>query len=151
VTRPSLDDYYLAMLKLVASRGTCRRRQVAAILTDVKGVLISTGYNGVPSGMPHCIDTPCSGANDKPGNNDNCLAIHAEQNCLLRAGDRLRHAHTIYCSTAPCFHCAKLIISAGIKVVVASSTYAEERGLELKKKGGVEVRFKKEKNPKKKK
>lgn len=139
MTRPSLDEYYLAMLKLVASRATCRRRQVAAILTDAKGVLISTGYNGVPSGMPHCIDAPCRGATDQAGNNDNCLAIHAEQNCLLRAGDRLRYAHTLYCSTVPCFNCAKLVVSAGIKKVVAASVYADQRGLELLRQAGVMI------------
>jgi len=104
---------------------------VAAILTDEKGVLLSAGYNGVPSGLPHCIDTPCAGATDQPGNNDQCLAIHAEQNCLLRAGDRLKQGHTLYVSTTPCFNCAKLIISAGIRKVIAASNYADERGLEL--------------------
>ena len=146
MTRPSLDEYYLAMLKLVASRGTCRRRQVAAILVDAKGVLISAGYNGVPSGMSHCIDAPCGGALDLPGNNDNCLAIHAEQNCLLRAGDRLRYAHTIYCSTVPCFNCAKLIISAGVQAVVAASTYADQRGLMLLKQVGIKIRIMEEVN-----
>jgi dCMP deaminase len=137
--RISLDDYYAQMLALVASRSTCGRRQVAAILVDAQGILLSTGYNGVPRGMTHCIDTPCAGAGDASGNNERCAAIHAEQNCLLRAGDKLTQAHTLYVSTSPCFNCSKLIVSSGVKRVVQLSEYADQRGVELLVSAGVVV------------
>src|SRR6185437_7893780 len=57
--RPDLDEYYLAMLPLVASRGTCPRRQVACVLADERGRLVATGYNGNPSGAAHCSLAPC--------------------------------------------------------------------------------------------
>jgi dCMP deaminase len=137
--RISLDNYYAQMLGLVASRSTCARRQVAAILVDAQGVLLSAGYNGVPRGMAHCIDTPCSGAGDPSGNNERCSAIHAEQNCLLRAGDKLTQAHTLYVSTSPCFNCAKLIVSSGVKRVVQLTEYADKRGVELLLSAGVPI------------
>lgn len=130
-SRPSIDKYYIQMLKLVGSRGTCARRQVAAIIIDCKGRLIATGYNGVPSGMPHCIDYPCEGARDSSGDNSRCIAIHAEQNAIMQAGSRLKEATTIYCSTTPCFNCSKLIISSGIKNVIATSIYPDLQGIRL--------------------
>ena len=60
--RPDLDEYYLAMLPLVASRGTCPRRQVACVLADERGRLVATGYNGNPSGAAHCDLVPCPGS-----------------------------------------------------------------------------------------
>jgi len=137
--RISLDDYYAQMLGLVSSRSTCARRRVAAILVDAHGVLLSAGYNGVPRGMTHCTDAPCPGAGDATGNNERCMAIHAEQNCLLRAGDKLAQAHTLYVGTSPCLNCAKLIVSSGVRRVVQLSAYADQRGVELLISAGVTV------------
>jgi deoxycytidylate deaminase len=137
--RPSIDDYYLAMLPLIASRATCPRRQVAAILVDKIGKLVSIGYNGVPSGMAHCLDTPCPGANDTPGNTGRCIAIHAEMNALSQAGASRRLPHTLYCSTTPCFDCAKMLITEGVKRVVATSAYADLSGVELLRSAAVTV------------
>jgi len=141
VTRPTFDEYYLGMLPLVASRATCPRRQVAAILVDVEGKLVSTGYNGVPSKMPHCTDptTRCAGATDVTGDNTKCIAIHAEMNAISQARSSRRTPHTLYCSTAPCFDCAKIIITEGVRKVVAASSYADERGLQLLRQAGVQI------------
>jgi dCMP deaminase len=140
VSRPSLDSYYLSMLPLVASRGTCLRRKVAAILVDDAGKLVSMGYNGVPRGIGHCTDYPCPGASDKTGDNTRCLAIHAETNAIMQAADSRRVAHTLYCSCTPCFNCSKLIISAGIKDVVALSLYrGDVAGCELLDQAGIMV------------
>jgi dCMP deaminase len=129
--RPSIDDYYLNMLPLIASRATCPRRQVAAILVDDSGRLVSIGYNGSPSGMSHCIDTPCAGASDKSGDTTRCIAIHAEMNALSQARSSRRLPHTLYCSTTPCFECAKLLITEGVRRVVAASKYVDRRGVDL--------------------
>jgi deoxycytidylate deaminase len=137
--RPSIDDYYVAMLPLIASRATCLRRKVAAILVDKAGKLVSIGYNGVPVGMPHCIDTPCAGAADQAGDTTRCAAIHAEMNAVDQARASRRHAHTLYCSTTPCWDCAGLLIITGVKRVVATSEYADQRGVERLKRAGVTV------------
>ncbi len=137
--RPSIDEYYLSLLPLVASRATCPRRKVAAILVDAGGKLVSIGYNGVPSGMPHCVDAPCIGTLDRSGDTSRCIAIHAEVNALSQARASRRSPHTLYCSTTPCFECAKLLITEGIKCVVAASRYINEAGIELLGQAGVEV------------
>ena len=139
MVRPDIDSYYLAMLPLIASRATCPRRQVAAILVDERGKLVSIGYNGVPAGLPHCIDTPCAGAGDASGDTSRCIAIHAEVNAMLQAQASRRHPHTLFCSTTPCFNCAKMLIAEGVRRVVALSTYADERGLALLSQAGVQV------------
>jgi dCMP deaminase len=139
VSRPSIDAYYIAMLPLIASRATCPRRQVAAILVDERGRLVSIGYNGPASGMLHCIDTPCAGAADKSGDTSRCIAIHAEMNALSQAKDSRRTPHTLYCSTDPCFECAKLLITEGIKRVIAASAYTDLRGVNLLNQAGVSV------------
>jgi len=137
--RPSLDDYYLALLPLIASRATCPRRRVAAILVDAGGKLVAIGYNGVPSKMPHCIDTPCPGAIDQPGDTTRCIAIHAEMNALSQARASRRLPHTLYCSTTPCFDCAKLLVTEGVKRVVARGEYADRRGVDLLGQAGINV------------
>jgi dCMP deaminase len=139
MNRPSIDEYYMSMLPLIASRATCPRRSVAAILIDDSGRLVSIGYNGPPSGMSHCIDIPCAGASDKSGDTTRCIAIHAEQNALSQARASRRLPHTLYCSTEPCFECAKLLITEGVKRVVATSFYADRRGTNLLAEAGVSV------------
>jgi dCMP deaminase len=130
MARQTIEQYYLEMLHLVASRATCRRRKVASIITDEQGRVLSTGYNGVPSGAIHCIDSPCSGVKDLPGSTDRCLAIHAEQNALLQCR-QIDRAHTIYCSVSPCFTCCKLIANTPIQRIIFAEQYSDERGLWL--------------------
>jgi len=137
--RPSIDDYYLAMLPLIASRATCPRRQVAAILVDRGGKLVATGYNGPPAGMHHCLDVPCPGATDPSGDTGRCIAIHAEMNALSQAQASRRSPHTLYCSTTPCFNCAKMLITEGVKRVVVTSEYADQSGADLLRQAGVTV------------
>lgn len=131
VKRPTIDDYFCTMLDLVKRRSTCCRRAVGAILVDQKGHQISTGYNGVPARYPHCIDVPCPGASDQPGDNSKCMAIHAETNAIIQAGGRLPHARTLYCSASPCFNCCKLILTTSITRVVVLERYADTSGLDL--------------------
>lgn len=136
--RPTLDEYYLAMLALVASRGTCPRRQVAAILVDSHGQLISTGYNGNAAGRAHCIEVPCAGATSE--DRSKCEAIHAEANAILQAAGNQRAPHTLYCSTTPCFNCANLLASIGIKKVIAATLYKyDTKGCRLLERAGCKV------------
>jgi deoxycytidylate deaminase len=89
----------------------------------------------------HCIDFPCPGAGDKSGDNSKCQAIHAETNAIIQAGDRLKDAAIMYCSTTPCFNCCKLICTTNIKKIFARELYADEQGLELLKLKAVTVRI----------
>lgn len=136
--RLTRDEYYLEMLSLVAGRSTCPRRAVGAVIVDKAGHVLSTGYNGVPSGVPHCVDVPCPGASDPKGDTRRCLAIHAEQNALLQCS-RLDLAHTLYVSVICCFTCAKLVCNTPIKRIVAAEDYVETQGKDLLTLTGREV------------
>lgn len=128
------------MLDLVAARSTCIRRAVGAIITDEDGHVLSTGYNGVPRDFDHCISVPCIGAGDRPGDNTNCMAVHAEQNALLQCSD-ISSAHTMYCSCVPCFICAKMIANTNIKRIVAKETYSDTRGFDVLMDAGILIQI----------
>jgi dCMP deaminase len=138
--RPSSDTYFINMLKLVASRSTCTRRQVGAIIVSKDNHVLATGYNGVPRGVVHCIDRPCLGANDKSGDSDRCLAVHAEINALLQCQD-ITKAYAMYTSVVPCFACAKAIVNTPIKKLIAIEPYSDLRGHEIMMHCGVHIHF----------
>lgn len=120
--RRSWDDYFLDLAQAASTRATCSRRKHGAVI--VKGRrIVSTGYNGAPSGYPHCEDGACprAASDAKQGHDyDSCIAIHAEANALLFATPEDRDGATLYCTGAPCFGCAKLIANSGVAEVVAS-------------------------------
>jgi dCMP deaminase len=143
VSRPGLDEYWCEMLPLVASRATCPRRAVGAVLVDKDGRLVSTGYNGVAPGMVHCIDSPCPGhpgMDGLGGPRESCEALHAEANAVAQAFGSNRAPHTLYCSLTPCFACAKLLLACGVSQVVALQAYAhDDAGPRLIQKAGGQV------------
>lgn len=121
--RPTKDEYFLNIAKVVATRSTCIRRKVGAVLVSHLGHIIGTGYNGVAEGMPHCIDEPCEGSDAPSGKSlDMCLAIHAEQNALLQCHD-VRSIDTIYCTASPCITCVKLLLNTSCKRIVFDEEY----------------------------
>jgi dCMP deaminase len=124
--REPIEAYYIKMLEQIATRATCPRRQVAAIITDNRNRILGTGYNGPPRGLPHCIDTPCPGAHDEPGNTSSCFAVHAEANAIINCSELFR-AEIVYCTNLPCFECAKLIANTNIKKVFYRHDYADKR------------------------
>tara|TARA_R110000824_G_scaffold167908_1_gene344977 strand:+ start:353 stop:817 length:465 start_codon:yes stop_codon:yes gene_type:complete len=129
-SRIDLDRYFLQMASLVAKRATCRRRKVGCVLVDSENHVMATGYNGVPTQFPHCLDSPCEGASDPSGEGlDKCLAVHAEQNALLqlRSNDIL----TAYLTTTPCVTCAKIIANSSIKRIVAKAVYIQPDALKI--------------------
>lgn len=130
--RPTLDEFFLSLLGLLAARGTCPRRRVAAIVTDAAGRVLSMGYNGVPRGVAHCTNpgTACAGVDDEPGDTSRCLAVHAEANALLQLRDK-DNARVLYCSCVPCFECAKLVLNTSITRVVCAEDYPGGRGRPL--------------------
>lgn len=124
-TRPSVDEYFLAMAYIVASRSTCRRRAVGCILVDHRTHILATGYNGVAHGVEHCLDIACPGAHLPSGTGlDKCQAIHAEANALLQCSDVWK-IHTVYCTTAPCVHCIKLLQNTSAQHIVTNADYPQ--------------------------
>ncbi|HEX59258.1 MAG TPA: cytidine deaminase [Methanomicrobia archaeon] len=140
--RISVDEYFMEIAKVVAKRSTCLRRQIGAVIVKNK-IIVSTGYNGAPRGLPHCLDIGC--IRDELGiasgeRHEVCRGVHAEQNALIQAG-RSAEGATLYVNAYPCKICAKLIINAGIKRVVVSGEYSDTEGLDLLRDAGVEVVF----------
>jgi dCMP deaminase len=124
--RPSRDEVYLAMAEILATRGTCPRRKVGCVITDVDGRVLAVGYNGVASGRPHCHEPgrACPGAGYPSGQGlEFCEAIHAEQNAILQLSDA-RAAHTIYTTAFPCHSCLKLLLGTAAKRIVYREAYS---------------------------
>lgn len=139
MTRLTHDEYFLQMLALVAQRSTCVRRQVGAILVDAGHHVLSLGYNGVPRGFDHCIDTPCPGAADPSGDTRRCYAVHAEVNAVLQCA-RLDLARTLYVSCMPCFECAKMLVNTRVSRLVCAADYPGP-GAEILKLAGIAVQL----------
>lgn len=128
--RPSWNDYFLKLALLVAERSTCRRHHVGAVIVRDKRVL-TTGYNGAPSGLKDCLELGCLRDElDIPSGTrqEICRAIHAEQNAIIQAGlyGMKIEGATIYCTHTPCILCAKMIVNAKIKRYVTCSIYADQ-------------------------
>jgi len=135
VSRPSWDDYFMELAAVVAKRSTCNRRAVGCILVKDKRVL-TTGYNGSPPGMAHCSEVGCLMVDG------HCVrTIHAEQNAIVQAAvyGVSTLGSTCYVTTTPCVHCAKLLISAGIKRIVYRDEYWEALGRSMLQEAGVEL------------
>nr|WP_204614934.1 cytidine/deoxycytidylate deaminase family protein [Desulforadius tongensis] len=141
--RPDWDQYFMDITKVVASRSTCLRRRVGAVLVKDNHILAS-GYNGAPSGLKHCLETGCLRREQgipSGQRHELCRGLHAEQNALLQAavhGVAIKGA-TLYSTTQPCVLCAKMIINAGIKRVVFAGDYPDELSLEMFKEAGIEL------------
>lgn len=136
--RPSWDSYFMQIAKVVATRATCPRRSVGAVIVLDKRIL-TTGYNGAPHGLPHCSEIGCHLVDG------HCLrALHAEQNAILQGALNgvTTKGSTVYVTCQPCNHCAKMIINAGIRRVVFEGDYPDDFALELFGQANVElVRF----------
>lgn len=119
--RPSWDRYFIEMAKTVATRSTCDRARVGAVLVLDRRIL-ATGYNGAPGGLDHCDDVGHLMVNG------HCVrTIHAEVNAILQAaanGVSIEGA-TLYCTHSPCFNCAKALINARIKRIIFETYYAD--------------------------
>ncbi len=141
--RPSWDEYFMGIAQDVAKRSTCLRRKVGCIIVKDKRIL-STGYNGAVTGLPHCVQRGClrDKMNISPGERQElCWGLHAEQNALLftiTCGISLSNAF-LYCTHQPCILCAKMIIQAGIKKVVFCGTYPDKLALDIFKEANVEL------------
>lgn len=130
MSRPDLPTYLLAIAKTAAMRVTCPRRKVGCVLASERGHILATGYNGVPAGLPHCIDKPCPGSNETKGLTERCAAIHAEQNAISQC-TRPDDVAWIVCTTEPCSNCLKLLLTLPQKaILVVGERYHGSRSIE---------------------
>jgi len=142
-TRPSWEAYFMEITTLVAKRSTCRRRAVGAVIVKDKRML-STGYNGAPTGIRHCTDIGCLREDLQVASGQRhelCRGIHAEQNAIIQAayhGVSIKGG-VLFCTNLPCAICAKMIINAGIEKIYYLSGYADEISQQLLSEAGVTV------------
>lgn len=142
--RPSWDEYFLEMAKLVAKRATCLRRRIGAILVKDKRIL-ATGYNGAPRGLAHCLDIGCVREKLKIPSGERhelCRALHAEQNALIQAslyGISVKDS-ALYVTNQPCVICVKMLINAGIKEIVMADGYPDRMALDFLKEAKIKIR-----------
>ena len=127
--RISKDEYFTKIAGLVSKRSTCIKRNVGSVLVKDSHIL-STGYNGAPSGLKHCTAKTCVRQNLKSGEKPElCRGVHAEINCIIQAaihGTSIQGNTTLYTTHFPCMSCLKLIINAGIKRLVYREGYNME-------------------------
>lgn len=117
--RPARDDVFMAMAALIATRGTCARDRVGALITDADGLrVLALGYNGAAAGEPHGC------RRDTPGD---CGCVHAELNALLKHD--ARRGAVLYTTRAPCERCAAAIVNARVARVVYLVSYRDPAGL----------------------
>ena len=126
-TRLSEAKYMLSVAQTAASRSTCSRLSVGAVVA-AEGRVIGTGYNGAPVGVEHCVhvdDEPCR------------ISVHAEVNALLYSPLTSVDSAWLYVTHAPCFDCSKLILNTPVVGVVYGELYRSTEGLELLERHGV--------------
>jgi dCMP deaminase len=133
--RPGWDEYFMQIARNVATRATCPRASVGAVLVRDHRIL-TTGYNGAPRGVAHCTDVGCTLVND------HCMrATHAEANAIVQSAlHGVGIAESVaYCTHQPCINCSKLLISAGVRRIVYEGEYPDFVAQELLAEAGVRL------------
>ena len=128
------DVAYLRMAQEWSKLSHCKRKQVGAILVK-NGMIISDGYNGAPAGF----DNSCEDADG----NTFWYVLHAEANAISKVARSTNNAQdsTLYLTMSPCKDCSKMILQVGIRRVVYSSEYQDNRGLKLLEEAGIETEY----------
>ena len=134
-SRVDWHTYFMNIAGQAATRSTCDRKNVGAVIVRDKTIL-STGYNGSIRGLPHCDDV------GHMMENGHCVAtVHAEANAIIQAaknGVRIEGAE-LYTTASPCWNCFKLIVNAGIVTVYYGEFYRDERSLEIAPQLGIKL------------
>ncbi len=142
-TRPTWDEYFVAITRQVATRSTCLRRKVGAIIVKDKRIL-TTGYNGAPKGVKNSLEIGTC-LREELGvpsgeRQEICRGLHAEQNAILQAayhGVSIKGA-VMYCTTQPCITCSKMIINAGIVKIYYLEDYPDPLAIQILDEAGGE-------------
>lgn len=135
--RVEWNEYFMGIAKQVASRSTCDRKHIGAVIVRDKTIL-STGYNGSLRGAPHCDEA------DHDMENDHCVrTVHAEANAIAQAaknGIAIEGAE-LYVTASPCLTCFKLVVNAGVRIVYYREFYRDERIKEYAGQAGVQLNY----------
>jgi dCMP deaminase len=134
--RASWDEYFMGIAAQAATRSTCDRKHVGAVIVRDKTIL-STGYNGSIRGMPHCDDI------GHMLENGHCVAtVHAEANAIIQAARNgtMINGADIYITASPCWDCFKLIANSGIKKIFYLEFYRDARILKVAKQAGIALK-----------
>ncbi|NTU58817.1 MAG: dCMP deaminase family protein [Chlorobiaceae bacterium] len=137
-------EYFMSVAHLISRRATCTRGHIGAVIVRDHNIL-STGYNGAPSGLPHCNETNCRifrSTHPDGTVEENCVnTIHAEINAIAQAakhGVSIKDAD-IYITASPCIHCLKVLINVGIRTIYYDKPYKIEHISELLRLSGVQL------------
>lgn len=141
--RPDWDTYFLLIARVVATRSTCLRRKVGAVLVRDRQIL-STGYNGAPKNIQHCDEAGC--LREEMGipsgeRHEFCRGSHAEINAIAQAAAAgvATQGCWLYCTHEPCVYCTKALINAGCDRIVYVYPYPDELARSIIKESGVEI------------
>lgn len=143
MSRPTWPEYFMSITRMVATRSTCLRRHVGAILVKDKRIL-ATGYNGAPAGLRHCAETGCLREDTSiPSGmrHELCRGLHAEQNAIIQAafhGIPIQGA-SLYCTNKPCVICSKMLINAGIRAVYHAEGYDDPLADSMLAEAGIDL------------
>ena len=141
--RPDWNQYFMEMAELAATRASCLRRKVGAVLVKNKKVL-ATGYNGAPKDITHCEVTGCLREEMEVPSGERheiCRGVHAEQNLVAQAafhGVKTEDS-TVYCTHQPCIICTKILINAGIKKIYFKNAYSDQFAEKLLEESRIEL------------
>ncbi|MDD1771946.1 MAG: cytidine/deoxycytidylate deaminase family protein [Methanomassiliicoccales archaeon] len=144
IDRPDNDTYFMSMAELVATRSTCLRRHVGAVIVKEKRVL-TTGYNGAPRGLRHCEEVGCVRQQnhiESGTRHELCRGVHAEQNAVIQGayfGVSIKGA-SVYTTNFPCVLCAKILLNAGIEEIVYLDNYVDDLSKNILDEAGIKVR-----------
>jgi dCMP deaminase len=133
--RVDWDEYFMNIARQVATRSTCDRKHVGAVIVRNK-MILATGYNGSIRGLAHCDDV---GHLMEGGH---CVrTVHAEANAIVQAASRGSSVEgaSIFVTASPCFGCFKLIANAGILRIAFGEFYRDEKIHEFAKEMGIEL------------
>jgi dCMP deaminase len=133
--RPTWDDWGVELAMTVARRADCSRRQVGAVIMTPDHRIVATGYNGAPAGSPGCLTAgacPRGQSGVAPGSSYDtgagaCIALHAEQNALLRASWTDMVGSTLYVTDHPCDGCFRMIVGTPIERFIGPGFAWERR------------------------
>jgi deoxycytidylate deaminase len=143
--RPDWDRYFIKITKVVALRSNCMKGKVGAVLVKDNRI-ISTGYNGTPTGITNCYKNGCGRCNTNCKSNeklDYCLCIHAEENALLFIGRERSKDSTLYVTVFPCQLCCRKIVQMGVIRIVYLVGYSkcDEIAVKVFKEAGIETKL----------
>ena len=141
--RPNWNNYFMRFAQLAQSRSTCLRRQVGAVIVKNR-MILTTGYNGAPKGVSHCVESKCIRREQNVPSGQRhelCRGLHAEQNAIIQAatsGVNIDGA-TLYSTHFPCSLCVKMILNSGIKKVFYLDGYPDYLAKTMAETGSLEI------------